>query len=143
MVAQDEDALRLDAAARWRLPICQASSARCTGIAGADVVDLFRGRDDLGMPAIVQHQPVAVFQRRRLGQIDQNLVAIGKLDDPAAQMPLVMRENGTYRRADVGRDIGGADKVPARGNLVKSVWMLSFTTGASFSFARDRQGYQL
>ena len=88
------------AAARWRLPICQASSARWTALLGTDVVERFLGRDDLDVTAILQHQPVAIVQGHRFGQVDQHSIATGRFDGAAAQMPLVMGQH----RMVVGRD---------------------------------------
>lgn len=63
------------AAARWRLPICQARLGQMNMAQGADVVERLLRGDDLDMAAILKHQPVAIAQSNRLGQVDQYLVA--------------------------------------------------------------------
>ena len=86
------------AAARWRLPICQARLGEMNRIAAANFQQLlFRG-DDLGVAPILQHQHVAVFERDRLGKVDENAVAMGERDDLAPEMALILRQHGNVER---------------------------------------------
>ena len=97
------------AAARWRLPICQARSARCTAIAAADFQQFLVGGDDLGVASVLEHQHVAIFEDQRLGKVDEDAVAMHQRDDLAAQMALVMRQDGDVERnLPVGGNLGGA-----------------------------------
>ena len=75
MVAQDQDAVRLDRGGKMAVADVPGEFGKVDGVAGADVVELLLGRHDLDRASVVEHQPVAVRQRDRLGQIDQELVA--------------------------------------------------------------------
>lgn len=97
VVAQDEDAVGGDRSGKVSVADMPCEFGQMDSVTGADVVELLRRRADLDLASVFKHEPVAIGQCDRLGQVDENLAAIGKFDGAAAQMPLVMRQHGTAR----------------------------------------------
>ena len=96
VVAQDEDARFLDLRREMAVADMPGKLGEMRRVAATHIVELFLGGDDLDLPAVVQHQHVAMVEHDRLGQIDQHPAAVGEFDDLAAQVPLVM---GKHRKA--------------------------------------------
>ena len=94
MIAQDEDAAGLDRGGEMPVANMPGEFGEMHAVPGAYVVKLFGRRTDLDLPSVLQHQPVAIGERHRLGKVDQHLAAVGKLNGAAAQMPLVMHKHG-------------------------------------------------
>lgn len=68
------------------------------GVAAAYVEQLFLRRDDACETPVVEDKAVAAAQRYRFVKIDEQPVAAAELDDPAAQMALVMGQHGDVER---------------------------------------------
>ena len=83
----------------WRLPMCQASRARSCGGCRGDLDQRLGLAGDPHDRAVVEHQPVAVAQRGRLRQIEQERVPPSPVSDDAAAMAVVGIEHDAVDRA--------------------------------------------
>ena len=62
------------------------------GVTAADFKDGFAGGDDADQPPILELQPVTVIEAQWLGEVDENLLALGQLQEFSANAALVMGE---------------------------------------------------
>lgn len=117
MVAADQYPVFVDL--RGEMPVAEmpGEMAQRGAFACPHLVEFFFSRDDFGQTAIVQNQPVAMFQHDRFGQIDQQLAASGQFQNLSAQMPLIVLQNDSRkRRGKVGCVIPARD-LPSAGQL--------------------------
>lgn len=86
-------------------------------IGAMDIGDRLLCRAHLDHPAIVEHQPVAIAQQRRLGQVQQEFLArvIGHQKAP----PMPVGEGEGHRRPVRRRDVGGSDLDSAADRMVR------------------------
>ena len=101
------------------------------GIAAADRQQLLFGGDDLGMAAVLEHKHVAILERQRLGKIDQQPVAMGQRDHPAAEMPLVMRQDG---------DVEGTTRGPSASSAARMSFAVLIIASNSIPVRLARSG---
>lgn len=95
MVAQDKDALSGDGGCQVPVADMPGKLGQMNRVARSDVIEFFGGCPDLDLAAVLQHQKVAVGEGRRFQQVDQHLAAVDEFYGASAQMPLVMRQNGS------------------------------------------------
>ena len=110
VVAQDQDALLLDL--RGEMPVAQMPGEfdEMPAVARADFEKLFIRRNDLDQLAILAHQQIAARKQDRLLEVEHDHLAIFEMQQLAAQMPEIMRQDDTIDRIGgrrAGRQIGG------------------------------------
>ena len=118
MVAQDEDAVRLDCRGEMAVADVPGELGEMHRVARADVVEFFLGRDDLDMPAVFEHQPVAMAEHDGLGKVDEHLAAVDEFDGAAAQMAFVMGQHGRRRGVFDGVRIMRPRRPKPRGGIL-------------------------
>ena len=83
---------------RWRLPRCQATRISARRVGGADLGERLGRGDHLDDPAVLEPQPVAAAQHRRLGEVEQEGEAADAGHDEAAAIALVEVEHDAVDR---------------------------------------------
>jgi len=109
MIAQDEDTLFLDLSGKMSVAEMPGKFGQMQAVAWADVEKLFVRGDDLDQLAILAHQEIAARKQHRLLEVEHDHFAIFKMQELAAQMPEIMRQDDTIDwigGRGAGRQIG-------------------------------------
>ncbi len=78
---------------RWRLPRCQATRTSARRVCGADLGEPLGRRDHFDDTAVLEPQPIAAAQHRRLREVEQEGEPADAGHDEAAAIALVEFEH--------------------------------------------------
>jgi len=98
VVTQDQDSIGLDLGGEMAVADVPGKAGEVNGIASANRQQFLVRRDDLGVAPVLEHKHVAVLEHQRLGKIDQDPIAMDERDHLAADVALVIRQDGDIER---------------------------------------------
>lgn len=98
VVTANEDALSLDLGRQVAVADVPGQFGQGEWGIHPDFHQVLFGRDDFGLPAILQQQPVAMRQHHGFREIHEKLVAVLQGQDLAAQMTFVVFEHDDVER---------------------------------------------
>ncbi|ENN89864.1 hypothetical protein RHSP_80331 [Rhizobium freirei PRF 81] len=128
MIAQNEDTLFLDLSGKMAIAEMPGKLDQMPAIPWLDLEELFVRRDDLDQLAVLSHEQIAIGKQHRLLQVEHDHLTVFEVQQLAAQMPEIMRQDNTIDGIggwSAGWQIGGdalhgGSKLKLRGSMQNS-----------------------
>ena len=109
VIAPDPEPGRPDLGLEMAIAEVPGEAHQMTGVAAADLGKLLRLGDDLDQPVIIEHEGIAMGERRAFGEIDQQRLAADRRHRPPTPAPVLKIQDDAVGERFAGQ-LGGTKK---------------------------------